>query len=74
MEAGPLRGTVYRLVGVVVEAGGGPRLSTAGLELFFTLSKGTLRHEDSGGDGLLVKDWERFFRGPSLKNSMTKVW
>lgn len=74
MEAGPFRGTVYRWVGGVVEAGDGTCLSPVGLELFLTFSSWTLRPEGSGGDVLLVKDWERFFLGLSSKNSMTKAW
>lgn len=70
----PFRETVYRWVGGVVEAGDWARLSPVGLELFLTLSSWTLRPEGSGGDVLLVKDWERFFLELLSKNSMTKAW
>ena len=71
MEEELVRGTVYRLGGGVEEAGDGARLSAFGLELF--LASWTLRPEGSGGDVLLVKDWERLFLGLSSKNSITKA-
>lgn len=74
VEAGPFRGMVYRWVGGVVDAGDGTRFSTVGLELFVGFSSWTLKPDGSGGDVLLVKDWERFFLGLSSKNSMTKAW
>ena len=74
VEAGPFRGMVYRWVGGVVKAGDGICLSPFGLELFLAFSSWTLKAEGSGGDVLLVKDWERFFLiGLLSKNSMTKA-
>lgn len=70
VEAEPFRGIVYRWVGGVVETGDGTCLSPAGLELFFVFSSWTF---PSGGEVLLVKDWERFFLELSSKNSMTKA-
>lgn len=73
VEAGPFRETVYRWVGGVVESEGGSCLSPVELVLFFAFSCCTLRPDASGGEVLLVKDWERFFLGLSSKNSMTKA-
>lgn len=70
--AGPFRGTVYCWVGGMPEAADGTCLSP--LEPFLAFSGWTLGAEGSGGDVLPVKDWERFFRRSSSKNSITKAW
>lgn len=64
-EPGPFRGMVYRWAGGVLKAGDGTCLSPVALEPFPALSSWAV---------LLVKDWERFFRGLSSKNSMTKAF
>lgn len=74
VEAELFRGTVYRWVGGVEQAGDGTCLSPVGLVLFLVFSSWTLRPEGSGGEVLLVKDWERFFLELSSKNSITKAW
>lgn len=57
-----------------MEAEDGTRLSAVGLELFLVFSSWTAKPGGSGGDALLLKDWERFFLELSSKNSMTKAW